>query len=57
VSDHRRHGLNAWARRRWARLIERGVPHGPARTAALRDPATRRLGLINFTGERDELEA
>jgi hypothetical protein len=57
MSDHRRHGLNAWARRQRARLISRGVPHGPARLAALLDRAPRRSDLINFAGEWDELEA
>jgi hypothetical protein len=57
MSNQRRHGLNAWARRRRARLIDCGVPHGPARSAALLDRATRRPDLINFGGEPDELEA
>jgi hypothetical protein len=57
MSDHRRHGLNAWARRQRARLIDRGVPHRAARVAALRDHATRRPDLIKFAGEWDELEA
>lgn len=56
MSDHRRHGLNAWARRQRARLIDHGVPHGPARRAALIDRATRRPPLIKFGGEPDELE-